>query len=172
MRQRREVSRRADRTLSGHDGRQAPGQQGFQQANRGRRHTRGALGQAPQLQRHHKAGDGDGRRRADAGRVGQDDVALKGGQIGVADAHAGQLAEAGVDPIDRLALGQDARHRGGALGDDRRRSGVQAHTGAAVDGAPVGQGHLAGAKDDLGQSEYSDWPFGAGVVIVPSRRGR
>jgi hypothetical protein len=51
--------------------------------------------------------------------VRQDDVALQGLQVGVADPDAGQLPEAGVDPVDRRALGQDALDRGGAFRDQR-----------------------------------------------------
>ena len=65
------------------------------------------------------------------------------------DAHAGELAEAGVDAVDRLALGDDALRpprrrprRAGAAGRIERGSG------AAIDGAPVGQRHVAGRQDD------------------------
>ena len=42
------------------------------------------------------------------------DVALQGFEVGGVDAHAGQLAEAGVDAVDRLAARHDARHGLGA----------------------------------------------------------
>jgi hypothetical protein len=61
-------------------------------------HARGALRQAGQLQRHHQPDHRDRRRLARAGGVGQDDVALQRLQVLVADPHAGQFSEAGVDP--------------------------------------------------------------------------
>ena len=66
MRERRKIARGADRTLAGHDGRQALGQQRFQQPHRCRLHARRALRQTAELQRHHQAHDGHGHRRADA----------------------------------------------------------------------------------------------------------
>ncbi len=70
--------------------------------------------EAGQLQGHHQPDHRDRRGRARAGGVGQHDVALERFQILVADADAGQFSEAGVDPVDRRALGQDALDRGGA----------------------------------------------------------
>jgi hypothetical protein len=54
-------------------------------------HARRALRQAGQLQGHHQPDDRDRRRRARAGGVGEDDVALQGLQVGVADPDAGQF---------------------------------------------------------------------------------
>ena len=79
-----------------------------------RPHAGCALRQAGELQRHHQPGDRDRHRLADAGGMRQHDVALQGFEIGGGNAHAGQFSEAGVDAIDRLALGDDARDGLGA----------------------------------------------------------
>ena len=84
-------------------------------------HARRALGEAGELERHHQPRDGDRHRRADAGGMRQHDVALQRLEVGGLDAHAGQLAEAGVDAVDRLAPGEDGRDRPGRRARSRRR---------------------------------------------------
>ena len=91
---------------------------------------------------------GDRRRLADAGGMRQHDVALQRVEIGRRDAHAGQLAEAGIDAIDRLALGDDARDRRGARRDRRPAGGIELGAGAAIDRAPIGERRRAGLQDD------------------------
>ena len=76
--------------------------------------ARGALRQAGQLERHHQPGDRPRHRLADAGGMGQHDVALQGCRSLRVDAHAGELAEAGVDAVHGRAPGNDAGHRIGA----------------------------------------------------------
>ncbi len=112
--ERREVARGADRALRRNDRRHAAIEHRRDAVDRLRPHAGGALGEAAELQRHHQPRDGDGRRLAHACRVRQHDVALKLREIGLIDPHAGELAEAGVDSVDRLAAGEDALDRRGA----------------------------------------------------------
>ena len=52
---------------------------------------------------HERAHDGGGQRSAHAGRVAADQIGLKLVELVGGDADVGELAEAGVDPVDRLA---------------------------------------------------------------------
>ena len=107
MGERRQVPGGADRALARDDRSEASGQQRLQQLHGGELHAGGALRQAAELQRHHEAHDGNRHRRANAGSVAQHDVALEGFQVGLFDADAGQLPEAGVDAVDGLVPGED-----------------------------------------------------------------
>ena len=78
----------------------------------------------------------------------EDDVALKLGQIGRLDAHAGQFTEAGVDAVDRLAAGENPLDRGGARDHAAVMGGVDGDRRAAPDRPPVGKRRLAGAEND------------------------
>ena len=118
------------------------------EAKRPRLDARGALGEAAELQRHHQPRRRDRGGFADAGRVRQDDVALKLREIGRLDAHAGEFAEAGVDAVDRLAAGEDPLDRGGARGHAGVMGRVDGDRRAAPDRPPVGKRRLAGAEND------------------------
>jgi hypothetical protein len=133
----------------GNHRRQALHEHGFQQVGRRRLHARGALRQAGQLQGHHQPDHRNRRGRARPGGVRQDDVALQGLQVRVADAYAGQLPKARIDAVDRRALGQDALDGRGAFGDHRRGAFVQPCGRAAIDGLPVGQADFTGVEDDF-----------------------
>src|SRR5690606_14403964 len=64
------------------------------------------------------------------------------------DAHARQLSEAGVDAVDRLALGDDGID-GARAGLDRRAACViERDRGTEIDTAPVGEGDIPGVKGD------------------------
>ena len=89
-------------------------QAGGQMLDRRPAHARGALREARELQRHHQPHDGSRQRLADAGGMREHDVALERREIGGADAHAGELSEAGVDAVDRLALRDDGLDGPGA----------------------------------------------------------
>ena len=78
------------------------------------------------------------------------DVALQGFEVGGRNAHAGELAEAGVDAVDRLALGDDARDGGRTCRDLRLAGRVERRHGAAIDGAPVGKRGVAGFQNECG----------------------
>ena len=79
--------------------------------------------------------------------ITQHDVALERGQIVACDPDARQLSETGVDAIDRIALGNDARHRGGACVDRIPSPCVQCGARAFINRAPVGEPHGAGVDD-------------------------
>src|SRR5207245_5150129 len=89
-------------------------------------------------------------RLADARRMRKHDVALERFQIGCRDTDACELAEAGVDAIDGLALGEDAGDRLGAGLDLRPAGVVELRHRAAIDGAPVGKRRAAGLQDQFG----------------------
>ncbi|MCY1172268.1 hypothetical protein D9M73_124000 [compost metagenome] len=132
VRQRREIAARADRALARDDRGQALVEHRLEQGDRLRLHARCPLPQARQLQCHHQPDDRHGRRRAGAGRMAQHDVALERCEIVIADPHARQFPKAGVDPIDRRALGEDARDRSGALGDARCARRVEPRRGSTI----------------------------------------
>ena len=150
VRQRREIAGSADRALRRHHRDDVVGEHGFQQFDGLRPHAGCALRQAGELQRHHQPGDSDRHRLADAGGMRQHDVALEGLEIGGGNADAGQFAEAGVDAIDRLALGDDPCDGLGAGLDLWPAGIVELRHGAAVDGAPVGQRRIAGLQNEFG----------------------
>ena len=139
--ERRKVARGADRALARHHRRQALVEQRLEQAHGLAAHARRALGQARELERHHQSGDGDRHRRADARGMRQHDVALQLLEVGGLDAHAGELAEAGVDAIDRLALGEDGRDRAGRAIDHAVGCRIEGDRRAAIDLAPRRQRH-------------------------------
>ncbi len=60
-------------------------------------------------------------------------------QLAVADADAGQLPEAGVDPVDGLRRDPGCGSPRRAGRDQRRGRRVEPRRGAAIDGAPVGE---------------------------------
>ncbi len=80
------------------------GASAFERGGQGLDHHRPNAGEprAPgsSLHRDQQAHDTVGQGRAGADRMGQDEVALERGQISTGDAHAGELAEAGIDAID------------------------------------------------------------------------
>ena len=104
-----------------------------------RPHAGRALREAAELQRHHEPRHGRGRRLADAGRMRQHDVALKLGEIGRVDPHAGELAEARVDSVDRLAPREDALDRRRARRDPVAAGRIERERRPAPDRAPVGR---------------------------------
>ena len=77
-------------------------------------HARGALREARELERHGiRRTTGAGSGSPDAGAMRQHDVALERREIRVGDADRGELPEAGVDAVDRVAPGDDGLHGGG-----------------------------------------------------------
>ena len=143
MGERREVARSADRALARHHRHQVLRQHGLQQGDGRGRDAGGALRQAGELQHHHQPGDGGRHRLADAGSMGEHDIALQPFQIGVIDADAGQPPEAGIDAVNRLALGEDGLHRRRARRDRAGGGRVQHHIARAapINAAPIGQRH-------------------------------
>ena len=146
--ERREIAGGADRALRRHDRRQSARQHRFDEAKRLGAHAGSALRKAAELQRHHQPHRFDGGRLADAGGVGEHDVALQLREIRGRDAHARELAEAGVDAIDRRAAIENARDRRGARRDARLMRGIERDRRAAPDRAPVGERSRAGFQRD------------------------
>ena len=115
--------------------------------------VRGWMPEAPwarlrELQSHHQPRYGNRGGFTDTCRVRQDDVSLKLSQIGGLDAYGRQLAEAGVDAVDRLAAGHNPLDRGGARGYPSAMGWVDGDPCAAPDRPPVGKRRLAGAEND------------------------
>ena len=150
VRERRQVAGSTDRALRRHHRNDVVDEHRLEQFDRLGAHAGSALRQARELQRHHQPHDGDRHRLADAGGVRKHDVALEGFEIGGRNADTRQFAEAGVDAIDRLALGHDAGHGLGAGLDLRPAGIVQLRHGAAIDGAPVGERRVAGLQGQFG----------------------
>ena len=116
MRKRREIARRAHRSLRRDHRRDAARKHGLDESDRLRLDARGALREAADLQRHHEPRCRDRGRFADARGVRKDDVALKLSKVGRLDPHTRQLAEAGIDSVDRFATSENPLDRGGARG--------------------------------------------------------
>ena len=107
VRQRGQVARGTHRALGRHDRDQVALQHRFEHGNSFRPNARGALRETRELERHHQSHDRRRRRLAHACRVRQHKVALQGFEVADGDLDARQFAEAGVDAINRLALGHD-----------------------------------------------------------------
>ena len=123
---------------------------------RAARRSRGRTPEAPcaeagELQRHHQPHDrraASARRRRPRARA-RCCAAACARSAGL-DAHAGELAEAGVDAVDRLALGDDARRPRAALAAIGGRAGrIERDARAAIDGAPVGERDTAPAASTI-----------------------
>src|SRR4051812_6705288 len=71
------------------------------------------------------AGGGGAGGRAEPGAVGEYEVGLELGEAVVGDARVGEQAEAGVDPIDGLAAGDDAVDRSRRGSDAAEAAGVE-----------------------------------------------
>jgi hypothetical protein len=126
----------------------APGEHRFDEGDCLRLHARCALGEAAELQRHHEARHCDGSGLADPRGVREHDVALKLGEIGGLNPHACQLAEAGIDSIDRIAARQNPPDRGGARSDSGTMGRVDRNGVAAPYLAPVDKRRLARSESD------------------------
>ena len=148
VRQGGQVARCARRALGRHDRDQIVLEQGLEHGDRFRPDAGGALGQARQLERHHQPNDRRGRRLAHAGRMRQHDVALQGLEVAGRDPDARQFAEAGVDSVDRLALGHDPLDGVGTATDRGAAAGIDRQRGAAIDGAPVRERDEAGPQQN------------------------
>ena len=141
VRQGGQVAAGPDGALTGDHGDQLALQHGLQQVGGLRPHAGRALGEAGQLQGHHQPDDIAGGGGPGSRRMAQHDVALQPSEVRVPDPHIGELAEAGIDSIDRRAGGQNARDRGRAGSDHRPGGGVELRRRAEIDGPPVAEGH-------------------------------
>jgi hypothetical protein len=107
----------------------------------GRRlHARGAVGEARRLQRQDQPDDRLLQRLADAGLMGADDVDLQLRQLLRRDADAGELAEAGVDAIDRVVAPRLRHQELMAPGDGAAGGGIEG-TWRRLRPAARGRGH-------------------------------
>ena len=79
------------------------------------------------------------------------DIALQCGKIVLADAGAGELSEAGVDPIDRLALGDDRLDRGRRRLDLRAAGEIERNLRPFENVAPSGERHRARGQPRFGR---------------------
>ena len=156
MGERREIARRADRALRGDDRRDAARQHRLEQGERLRRTPEAPCARLASFSAIISRVVATEARLADARGVRQHDVALQLGEVGGGDAHARQLAEAGVDAVDRLAAGEDALHRRRA-----RRDAPRVLEGSSATAAP---------RQIARQSASDASPGRSVTVIVPSRR--
>ncbi len=85
---------------------------------------------------------------AHASRMGQDNIPLERSEIRARYAHARQLAEAGIDSVNRLTALQNAPDRIGAGGDGVTVRGVERDGLAAPDRTPVAERSLARSQSN------------------------
>ena len=108
--ERREVARGPDRALRRHHRRHARGQHRLHELDQLPAHARRAAPERDQLQRHHQPHDRRRRRLADAGSNARGSGCAAGARCRpAAMRHARELAEAGVDAIDRRARREPLR---------------------------------------------------------------
>jgi hypothetical protein len=86
--------------------------------------ARVAAREARRLEGEDQLDDRRGERVTDADAVRADEVELQLREVGAVDARAGELAEAGVDAVDRRIAGRGALDDGGADTDALARCGV------------------------------------------------
>ena len=142
VRERREVAGGADRALRRHDGMDACVHEREQPLDHDRAHAREAAREACRLQHQDHAHRRVRERRADAGRVRAHEVELQRREFVVGDPCLRELAEAGVDAVERLAGREPRAHR-----RERR-----------LDGAPpaLGEGKRIRAARDAAQVRERD----------------
>ena len=141
--ERRQIARRTDRALRRNDRQDAALEEDEKLLDRRPADAGSALREAGDLERHDQAHDRLGQRLAGAGGVRDHEIALERGEIAIGDADAGELAEAGIDPVHRLAFREDLADGRGAGIDERAREGGEGHRGAFIDRAPVVEPHRA-----------------------------
>ncbi len=78
----------------------------------------------------------------------QNDIALERSEIGGRDAHGRQLAEAGIDSVNRFASLKNACDRASAGGDSMTMSGIESDGLAAPDRTPIAERSLARSQRD------------------------
>ena len=132
MGERREVARCADRSLRRNERNQAGVVNGEKRIDHRLANARVAARETRRLEAEDQPDDRRGERVADADAVRADQVELQLRQVGAVDARAGELAEAGVDAVDRRIAGRGALHDGGAGADALARCGVDPQRRAAA----------------------------------------
>ena len=131
MGERREVARCADRSLRRNEGNQAGVVNGEERIDHGLANARVAARETRRLETEDQPDDRRGERIADADAVRADQVELQLRQVGAVDPRAGELAEAGVDAVDRRIAGRGPLHDRGAGADALARCGVDPQRRAA-----------------------------------------
>ena len=111
VRERREVTGGANRALRRHDGMDACVREREKPLNHDRAHAREAAREACRLQHQDHPHRRVRERRADAGRVRAHEVELQRREFVVGDPCLCELAEAGVDAVERLAGREPRAHR-------------------------------------------------------------
>ena len=158
MRERREVARRADRAFLGNDRQHVGIEQREQGIDDVAAHTRHAMRKARGLQQQHQAHDRRCERLADAGAVRQHEVLLQLRQLVVGDARLRELAEAGVDAVDRLVARHQLAHRTHARIDALARRPSERELGVARNG-PLQQGFVEPTgRDEMLHGVRRKWP--------------
>jgi hypothetical protein len=129
--ERREVAGRADRALRRHIRHEAGAADREQRVDHRFAHAGMPARQARRLQHKHQSDDRWRQRLADADAVGADQVELQAIELVGVDARRRQLAEAGVDAIDRRVTLRRALDDGGAGAHGRTRGRVELEACAA-----------------------------------------
>src|SRR5690348_6533761 len=105
--------------------------------------------------------------------MGAHEIDLQALQIGVGDAGLGQLAESGVDAVDRLAGGEQVMDQVMALGDGghRGRSNVEGDR-PGEGAADVVQREVSDADDDRGAGRIGHDALRARLASARRKRSR
>ena len=117
MRKRREIAGGADRTLAGHDGMDARIHQLQQPLDHDRAHAGESARKARGLEHEGETYRGIRERHADARRMRAHEIELQCRKLAVGDARLRELAEAGVDSVQRFARLQSRANRSERLLD-------------------------------------------------------
>ena len=160
MCQRRKIARGADRALAGDHRQGVMGKEMEQGGDGGRLHARAPEAQACRLEQQHQPGGRRVERRAHAAHVREHEAALQLGDVGRRDAHAGELAEAGVDAVDGgLASGSPGhQRRGGGDTIETGRIELQPHCRRVDPAFDDGQSKPAGDENlPIGHRGASRW---------------
>ena len=170
--QRCQVARRPHRTLAGHERHEARVGHRQQGVDHHRPHAGMAAGQAGGLQREHQPQHRRAQRFAHAHTVRADQVQLQRGQVGLADAGGGQLAEAGVHAVDRcVALGGAQVHHGGHTHALHTATGEAFYTPSGRSEGRLGVLTVAeGSTAVLAHPEHGFMAFGPGTYTVTRQR--
>ncbi|MNN56306.1 hypothetical protein D3C81_1712280 [compost metagenome] len=151
MRQRRQVTRGSDRTLRRNARIDPRLIELVQRLDHFPAHPGKAARQRCHLQRQDQADGGIVQQRAGAGAVGQQQVALQGGELVAGNGSPRQQAEAGVDAIHRALAGDDLAHRLLAGFNHCTTGRVELDIGGLlVDRAELVEGQLAGGDKHHG----------------------
>jgi len=149
MRERREIPRGADRTLGRDQRDDALIQQREQGVHHRDTHARGAARERQRLQHHHQPHDVGGQRRAHPGGMAAQQVQLELREPLGRDSRGCQLPKAGVDPVERHALGEACGECRGGSSDSTLPAWRQRHGFARHHRTKLGQRRRAG-REQLG----------------------